>query len=111
MPLIALTAVSLRMPRRQSPCPVAQHVSDSARDKVAARSLFAYFDPQVRLLAGAEETFGARPTLVLVGEHFPAVGLRCPLSGHTSLPNSSAARRRLGWTRRWSWRAYAAARP
>lgn len=122
----ALAAVSLRMPWLQSPRTFVQDIS-AGGGGMAARNLFAYLDTRdaaaalasvferdhrghTRLLA-AEDTFSSRPTSELVVEHLPGVKLHRPIEGHTSLLDSSAAQRHLGWAPRWSWRAYAVARP
>ncbi|MBV9334855.1 MAG: NAD(P)-dependent oxidoreductase [Solirubrobacterales bacterium] len=58
---------------------------------------------EVFLINGAD-TCSRQATESLVGEHYPAVEVRAPLSGHCTLISHQKASARLGYWPRYSWR-------
>ena len=69
----------------------------SASAAVCLATLSADLDGAETFYCVAAETTSATPTAELLDRHYPTVPRRAPLSGNTSLYDSTPARERLGW--------------
>ncbi|MBX3598859.1 MAG: NAD(P)-dependent oxidoreductase [Rhizobiaceae bacterium] len=118
------SAVSLRMPWIQTPESFARDIGLRRKTREARADLWAYLDARdaaaafigalnregdghVRCYLSAADTYSETPTRELIAEAFDGpITMKMNIDGHSSLIDTSLAKRELGFEPRHSWRDY-----